>query len=188
MFAYRSARILFVALLVLSLSLVTSLAAVAAEGGEALPQPKSLIVDASLQKGQVEATILAARRYYAFWDTGEARYAQAALSPNFVDRMLPKGRPQGPLGPILASQNFRAAVPDLRVEVEETIVTGDRVVGRLRFTGHFTGTFGERKGDGRAVDFRAVDIYRVQNGRITDNWHVEDNLTFLQQLGVVAQS
>jgi len=30
-------------------------------------------------------------------------------------------------------------------------------------------TFGERKGDGRAVDFRAVDIYRVQYGRITEH-------------------
>jgi len=37
------------------------------------------------------------------------------------------------------------------------------------------------------VDFIATDILRVRNGRITDNWHLEDNLTFLQQIVVVAQ-
>jgi len=28
---------------------------------------------------------------------------------------------------------------------------------------------------------------RIVDGRITDNWHLKDNLTFLQQLGVVAK-
>ena len=36
-------------------------------------------------------------------------------------------------------------------------------------------------------DFIATDIVRVRHGRITDNWHLEDNLTFLQQIGVVTQ-
>jgi len=35
------------------------------------------------------------------------------------------------------------------------------------------------------VDFIATDILRVRDGRITDNWHLEDNLTFLQQIGMV---
>jgi SnoaL-like polyketide cyclase len=39
----------------------------------------------------------------------------------------------------------------------------------------------------RPVDFIATDIVRVRRGRITDNWHLEDNLTFLQQIGVVTQ-
>jgi hypothetical protein len=29
------------------------------------------------------------------------------------------------------------------------------------------------------------DIYRVQNGQVSDNWHLEDNLSLMQQLGVV---
>jgi len=59
-----------------------------------------------------------------------------------------------------------------------------RVV-RYSFTGHFTGSFKNLKGDGREVSFRAVDIYRVQNGQISDNWHLEDNLSLMQQLGAV---
>jgi predicted ester cyclase len=61
-----------------------------------------------------------------------------------------------------------------------------RITALLHFRGHFTGTFGGRAGQGQAVDFIAVDIYRVQNGLIAENWHLEDNLTLMQQLGVVA--
>ncbi len=157
----------------------------AASAAEALPLPNSVVIDRSIPAPQREAMSLAARRYYAFWDTGDVVYANAALAPDFVDRNLPAGRPQGPAGPVFASKNFRSAVPDLRLVVEEMLIVGDRVIGRLRFTGHFTGTFGARQGDGRAIDFIATDIYRIANGRIAENWHLEDNLTLLQQLGAV---
>ena len=151
---------------------------------ETLPTPRSII----FMKGQESAAqpvILAARRYAAFWNTGEERYAEAALAQNFVDRTLPPGRPQGLKGVLEASKNFRAAIPDLRAEIEELLVVKDRAVVRYIFAGHFTGIFKDLKGDGREINFRAVDIYRVQNGQISDNWHLEDNLSLMQQLGVV---
>ena len=70
-------------------------------------------------------------------------------------------------------------------EAVQRLVVGDRVVSRLRFTGHFTGTFQGVQGHGQAVDFIATEILRIQTGRITDNWHLEDNLTFLQRVGLV---
>ncbi|MES2036700.1 MAG: ester cyclase [Pseudomonadota bacterium] len=152
-----------------------------------LPQPRNIIADKSIPAAQQQSMALAARRYYAFWNTGEAQFAQAALADNFMDRNLPAGRPQGPQGALFASKKFRAAVPDLKLEVEEMLLVGDRVVGRLHFSGHFSGSFHGQQGDGRQVDFIATDIYRVAEGRIAENWHLEDNLTLLQQLGVIKQ-
>ena len=172
-------------LFVPSLSLIAVLAAAAvASAEESLPAPRSIILSAR-QEQAAPPVILAARRYAAFWNTGEARYAEAALVENFVDRTLPSGRPQGLKGVLEASKNFRAAIPDLKAEIEELLVVNDRAVVRYTFTGHFTGTFKDLKGDGRAISFRAVDIYRVQDGQISDNWHLEDNLSLMQQLGVV---
>ena len=178
----------------LLISIVTLAAAtlpVAASAADSLPLPKSVVIDRSIPASQREAMSLTARRYYAFWDTGDVVYANAVLAPDFVDRTLPDGRPQGPAGPVFASKNFRTAVPDLHVEIEEMLIVSDRVIGRLRFTGHFTGTFGNAaaagRGDGRAIDFRAIDIYRIANGHIAENWHLEDNLTLLQQLGAVGK-
>jgi predicted ester cyclase len=167
------------------LSLITVLAGAAvASGEETLPTPGSIILTAG-QEQAAQSVVLAARRYAAFWNTGEPRYAEAALAQNFIDRTLPPGRPQGLKGVLEASKNFRAAIPDLRAEIEEILVVNDRAIVRYTFTGHFTGSFKDRKGDGRAISFRAVDIYRVQSGQISDNWHLEDNLSLIQQLGVV---
>jgi predicted ester cyclase len=158
--------------------------AAVASAEETLPTPKSIILLAG-QEQAAQPVILAARRYAAFWNTGEASFAEAALAQNFVDRTLPSGRLQGIKGVLEASKNFRAAIPDLRAEIEELLVVNDRAVVRYSFTGHFTGSFKDLKGDGREISFRAVDIYRVQNGQISDNWHLEDNLSLMQQLGVV---
>ena len=64
---------------------------------------------------------------------------------------------------------------------------GDRAVVRLHFTGHFTGRFQDIAGDGQTVDFHAIDVYRVAAGRIAENWHLEDNLTQLTQLGKIGK-
>lgn len=157
-----------------------------AEAPEALVQPAQTIVDSGIPAATAQAMILAARRYDTFWDNGDARYARAALAPDFVDHTLPAGRLQGPEGPIAASAGFRQAVPDLRAEVGQMIVAGDRVSVFLHFTGHFTGKFGEHQGKGQAIDFIAMDIYRIRDGRIAEDWHLEDNLTLLKQMDAVA--
>jgi predicted ester cyclase len=167
-----------------SLLLIAVFAATGFSAEEPLPTPRSIILSAG-QEQAAQPVILAARRYAAFWNTGEERYAEAALAQNFVDRTPPSGRPQGLKGVLEASKNFRAAIPDLRAEIEELLVVNDRAVVRYTFTGHFSGSFKDLKGDGREISFRAVDIYRVQDGQISDNWHLEDNLSLMQQLAVV---
>ena len=168
-----------------SLSLIAVLAGAAvASAEETLPTPRSIIFTAGEEQA-AQPVILAARRYAAFWNTGETRYAEAALARTFVDGTLPSGRPQGLKGVLEASKNFRASIPDLRAEIEELLVVKDRAVVRYIFTGHFSGRFKDLKGDGREISFRAVDVYRVQNGQISDNWHLEDNLALMEQLGAV---
>ncbi|MBU9179111.1 ester cyclase [Burkholderia gladioli] len=157
----------------------------APNGDDQLVQPKQLIVDHSLPPQQLAAQIRAARLYDTFWTTGDEAQAREALAPDFMDRTLPPGRPQGLAGPLAASKGFHAAVPDVHAEVEQMIVAGDRVITHLRFRGHFSGSFQGVQGKGQPVDFIATDIYRIRDGRIAENWHLEDNLTFLRQLGVV---
>jgi predicted ester cyclase len=143
-----------------------------------------LVVATAIPDAQREATLKAVRAFYDFWDTGDDAYLRQAIAKDFIDRTLPPGRPQGPEGPAFASRQFRAAVPDLTVTVEKMIVAGDYVTVHMRFTGHFTGTFGQAQGKGQPIAFTATDLVKIRNGRITDNWHIEDNLTLLQEMGV----
>jgi predicted ester cyclase len=151
----------------------------------AITRPQELIVANDIDPARRIALLKPVEAFYGFWVNGSARLLQQAISANFFDHALPPGRPQGPAGPAAASKAFLAAVPDLRVAVLQRLVVGDRVVSHLRFTGHFTGTFRGTSGNGQSVDFIATDILKISDGKITDNWHLEDNLTFLRQIGSV---
>jgi predicted ester cyclase len=143
-----------------------------------------LVVAASIPRAQREATLKAVRAFYDFWNTGDEALLKEAIAPNFTDHTLPPGRPQGPEGPAFASRRFRAAVPDLKVAAAKMIVAGDYITVHMNFTGHFSGKFGQTQGKGQPVPFIATDLLKIENGRITDNWHIEDNLTLLQEMGI----
>jgi predicted ester cyclase len=170
-----------------SLIFSAMLMALPALADEQLVSAQQVIVDPSLPPAQRDAEMQAARRYATFWHTGDERHARAALAAGFTDRTLPPGRAQGVPGPLAASAFVRTAIPDLQADLRQMIVAGDRVTVHYRFHGHFTGKWGNRQGQGQAVDFIATDIYRIADGKIADNWHIEDNLTLMQQLGLVAR-
>ncbi|WP_395664274.1 ester cyclase [Methylocella sp.] len=143
-----------------------------------------VVVADAVDAARLEQIKMAARHFYQFWDTGDPTRLNDAAARDFTDHTLPPGRPQGPDGPAFASRSFRAAVPDLRVEIRKMIIAGDYVTVHMVFTGHFTGRFGDASGQGQKIEFIATDLIRVRNGRVADNWHVEDNLTLLRQMGV----
>ena len=149
--------------------------------------PHELIVAGDITPAQREAILTPINDLYGFWNNGSPELLKKALSPEFFDHALPPGRPQGPAGPAAASKGFLAAVPDLVVTVVQQLVVGDRVVSQVRLTGHFTGKLGDTQGKGQAIDFTAIDILRVRGGKVTDNWHLEDNLGFMQQAGLLAR-
>src|SRR5688500_2971049 len=95
------------------------------QAAENLPKPKHVAISGNEKK--LSSNVLVARRYAAFWNTGQEKFADEALSADFMDRTLPPGRPQGKQGPLKASQMFRAAVPDLTVEIEDMVAADDRV-------------------------------------------------------------
>jgi predicted ester cyclase len=143
-----------------------------------------LIIASTISDGQRGETLKSVRAFYEFWNTGDEALLKQAIATNFIDHTLPPGRPQGRDGPAFASRRFRAAIPDLKVAVEKMIVAGDYVTVHMKFTGHFTGKFGQTPGKGQPIAFIATDLVKIESGRITDNWHIEDNLTLFREMGI----
>lgn len=149
---------------------------------------KDLIVTGATSPTERAGVERAVRAFYAFWNTGDEALLREALAPGFTDHTLPPGRPQGPEGPAFASRSFRRTVPDLHVTIEKMVIAGEYVTVHMHFTGHFTGEFGTTRGGGQPIDFIATDLVRVTAGRISDNWHIEDNLTLLWQMGLMPRA
>jgi predicted ester cyclase len=149
--------------------------------------PGSGHVDTGMSHAQAAHVVQIAQTLYTFWNTGDSKYLDRAIEPSFRDNTRPAGRPQGPDGPIAASATFRAAVPDLTCRLADLYVIGDSFAARLVFRGHFTGTDNGIVGKGQSIDFNAIDIQHLGDGqKITEDWHLEDNLTFLQQADLVS--
>lgn len=53
---------------------------------------------------------------------------------------------------------MRLAIPGIRCAIEQMIVAGDRVVTHLHFSRHFTGRFGQIRGEGQTIDFIATEF------------------------------
>jgi predicted ester cyclase len=81
---------------------------------------------------------------------------------------------------------WRAAFPDLHCSVENVIRDGDRIAWTVRATGTHLGEFMGIPATGRKVDFLSINEGRADaDGAFAEHWVVMDQLTMLQQLGVV---
>lgn len=81
--------------------------------------------------------------------------------------------------------HFRSAFPDLHKEPDQVIATGDTVVIPYTFTGTHEGELQGIPPTGNEVEVAAVDICRIEDGKIAREWFVADFLGMMQQLGVV---
>jgi steroid delta-isomerase-like uncharacterized protein len=81
---------------------------------------------------------------------------------------------------------YRAAFPDLRMEAEDVLVDGDKVVVRARATGTHQGEFMGMPATGKSVDIQLIDIIRFgDDGLAHEHWGILDALGMMQQLGAI---
>jgi predicted ester cyclase len=62
------------------------------------------------------------------------------------------------------------------------------VVVRWTNPGTHVGEFAGIPPTGRAFSIAGIDIYRVVDGRLSEHWHVVDQLAMLGQLGLLPES
>jgi steroid delta-isomerase-like uncharacterized protein len=81
---------------------------------------------------------------------------------------------------------YRAAFPDLRMEPQDILTSGDKVVARTRATGTNQGEFMGMPATGKSVDVQLIDIIRFgDDGLAREHWGVFDALGMMQQLGAI---
>jgi predicted ester cyclase len=117
--------------------------------------------------------------------SGDLNTVDQILAPNWVDHYPPMPLPQGYEGFKHLTMAFRSAFPGMQIEIEDLLAEGDKVAARMHFRGTNSGSFQGMPPTGKAVDAIGTGIFRVVDGKVTDNWVNMDMLGLLQQLGVV---
>jgi C-1 hydroxylase len=77
------------------------------------------------------------------------------------------------------------AFPDWYETVEDIVAEGDKVWVLLSYTGTHMGEFMGLAPTGKRIESKAVDIYRIVDGKLAEYWNVTDNLNIFKQVGAV---
>ncbi len=104
---------------------------------------------------------------------------------DFVNLSAPPGMPTDREGGKMYLGGFLSAFPDSRVTIDDMIAEGDRVATKKTFTGTHTGEFMGIGPTGNRVTLQYVDILRLRDGQIIEHWLSMDQLSFMQQLGLI---
>jgi len=127
------------------------------------------------------------RRMYALLSDGAIDGFGHLVAAGFVGHEAAPGLEPTKEGVLQMFRMYRAAFPDLHMDVEELLPSGDRVVGRIRATGTHTGeAFMGLPASGKEVNIEALDVIRVDDdGQACEHWGVMDALGMMQQLGAI---
>jgi predicted ester cyclase len=104
--------------------------------------------------------------------------------PDHIDRTLPPGLPVGPEGTRQAISVMLSGFPDLHITIGDMIAEGDKVVTRFTTHGTQQGVLGGIPPTGRQVAVSTIEITRIADGKIAEDWGLDDRLGMLQQLGL----
>lgn len=79
---------------------------------------------------------------------------------------------------------FRAS-PDFKFELKQIVSEGNMVWVHGTYSGTQEGDWLGIPATGKAYSFDAVDIFRVEDGKLAEHWDVLDIYALFKQLGVI---
>ena len=123
------------------------------------------------------------QRSFEALNRGDLDASVEALAPEFIANL--PGAPEPSRGRDLWKQNtqmFLDAFPDLHVSIDDIFGVGDKVAVRLSFQGTHRGDFLGIPSTGRQVSFTSIELYRVSDDVLAEEWVSPDINALLGQI------
>ena len=118
---------------------------------------------------------------------GDIGFAEKTLSESYVERSPMPGGTADKAGAIAMFNMMRQQTPDMHIEIEDVIASGDKVAVRSTLTG--TDTEGFMPGmppTGKPFSMGAIDVFTFDDGGMnTEHYGVYDISGAMTQLGLM---
>ncbi|HEX4809607.1 MAG TPA: ester cyclase [Bryobacteraceae bacterium] len=139
---------------------------------------------------EAENKALIRRWFDEVWNQGRLELVDQLRAPRAIATGLGEGNAvsEGPAPFKAFYANLHAAIPDLRVKIEDIIAEGDKVAVRLSGEGTHEGQAFGTEPTGRKIKFTCITIVRIVNGSIVEAWNNLDQLGLLTQIGLIPSS
>ena len=126
------------------------------------------------------------RRAYDLINAGDIDGFGDLMAEDFVEHEETPGFAPTKEGVLDMFRMYRAAFPDLQMQADEVLVSGDKTVTRLRATGTHQGELMGIAPTGKSVEVQLIDVMRFDDaGTACEHWGLVDMLSMLQQLGAI---
>jgi len=148
---------------------------------EALTELEAMKAQAEVEEQNKEIVKL----YLKVLDQGNIEIIKEVFAPNFLGYF-----PSNSATPISREELLDMAkgayesLPDLKHDIQELIAKGDKVVVMMIFRGTHLGDFTGIPASGKKIEFGAILLYRLENGKIVELRREVDLLGAYQQLGM----
>jgi predicted ester cyclase len=123
------------------------------------------------------------------WNNKDDSGIERFIAPNY--RGFDPAEPE----PILGVEGYRrhfvtitTGFPDMRINIEDILEKGDRVVARWHVEATHTGNFGDLPPTGIAIKFLGISVARIPSLQLVEEHGISDTLGVLRQLGVISET
>lgn len=133
--------------------------------------------------GLTSEELRAVETLYRAFSEGDPDLLDQAVAADWQDIPLAPHQQPGREGmkPLIAG--FVTAFPDLEIRIHEVIGAPGRAAVRAEITGTHKGEWLGIAPTGKRFVIPVHEFHRIENGRLTHTWHLEDWFGWLNQVG-----
>jgi predicted ester cyclase len=138
----------------------------------------------SLTEAQARAIIAPWYSLFNVADRGDVRAIQEqVLAPDYESCSgYLSGECWGREASIKVVSNFANTIPDMKFDIKEVLVAGDRIIVRGEVAGTPAGDLFGVPHTGKSFRMMAIDIQTIKDGKIAKTFHMENWLSAIGQL------
>ena len=125
------------------------------------------------------------RKLHDIWNTNNISTLPEVYSNNVVVHWSKSSENPNSLGHVGISQviaDTLLAFPDWHENIVDIIAEDDKIVTRYVSTGTHTGAYQGIAPTGNKIKVDEISIFRIKNGKVTEQWCLMDDLALAKQL------
>jgi steroid delta-isomerase-like uncharacterized protein len=126
---------------------------------------------------------IARRTYEELWNKGNLNYIEESFDPDYQGYIALAGKLDRE-GLKATVTQYRKSFPDLRFDIKDQIVEGDKVMVRWIASGTHKGLFMGQPPTGNPASVHGFTLFEFRNGRVVKDRSEFDELALFKGIGV----
>lgn len=123
--------------------------------------------------------------FYRAFEQKSVELLAKVVTPDWQYIPEPRGATHGPGQMVQVFHDIATAMPDMKVEILDLLVHGNRIGVRAEINGTQTGELLGIDASSKHVKFAIHSFHQMRGNLIEKTWHLEDWLSLFRQLGQV---